>query len=394
MDVAENPYSPNAGAPPPALVGRQSLQEAFRVAAARIRARRSERSLLPTGLRGVGKTVLLNSFVNEARRQGYLVAQLEASDAGDFMARLGAELRAVLFTLNANARAADFARRALRVFKSFTVRVGLEGLALDLGIDAERGVADSGDLGVDVTALLLSIGEAALEQNTAVLIAVDEVQYLSEAELAAIIMAIHRITQLQLPVLFVGTGLPQLPALAGNAKSYSERLFTFPRIGALEADDAREAIEAPARDAGVVFTPEALDRIYAVTQGYPYFIQEWAYHVWNAAQASPITIYDVNAVEQRVLDALDENFFRVRYDRLTPRERAYLRSMAQLGPGPHRSGDVAEVMGRTVESLAPLRGSLIRKGMIYSPAHGDTAFTVPLFDGFMRRAIPKLADVL
>lgn len=343
--------------------------------------------MFPTGLRGVGKTVLLNRFVEQARDHGYLIAQIEASEDSKFIGTLGAQLRPILFELDRNAKAAALVKRALRVFKSFSASIGLDGLTLSLGVDAEPGVADSGDLSTDLSALLVSIGEAAATEETAVLIAVDEVQYLSEAELGSLIMAVHRITQLTLPIMLVGTGLPQLPALAGNAKSYAERLFNYPTIGPLSVDDAKEAIAAPARELGVDFSEGALVRLFEITRGYPYFIQEWAYHIWNHASTSPIAIDDVKAVEDRVLRALDESFFRVRYDRLTPRERRYLRAMAELGEGPHRSGDIAGVLGTKVESLSPLRSGLIAKGMIYSPQHGDTAFTVPLFDAFMRRAM-------
>lgn len=390
MDPVDNPYSPNAGAPPPALVGRAELLETFSIAVARIRRRRAEKGMLPTGLRGVGKTVLLNRFVEQARDQGYLVAQIEASEDGNFVGTLGAQLRPVLFELDRNAKVAASVKRALRVFKSFSASLGLNGLTVSLGVDAERGVGDSGDLSTDLTALLVSIGEAAVTEETAVLIAIDELQYLNEAELSSLIMAMHRITQLTLPVMLVGTGLPQLPALAGNAKSYAERLFNYPSLGPLSVVDAKEAIAAPAREQGIAFTDSALLRLFEITRGYPYFIQEWAYHVWNQASTSPISTEDVNAVDGRVLKALDESFFRVRYDRLTPREKKYLRAMAELGEGPHRSGDVASVLGTKVESLSPLRSGLIAKGMIYSPQHGDTAFTVPLFDAFMRRTMPAL----
>jgi hypothetical protein len=314
---------------------------------------------------------------------------MEAAESNRFIETLTAQLRPVLFTLDRTARAANLAKTALRVFKSFTLSVGLEG-SVTLGVDPERGVGDSGDLPSDLTSLLVAVGQAAAAEDSAVLIAVDEVQYVAEDELAAMIVAVHRLTQLALPVILVGTGLPQLPALAGNAKSYAERLFNYPKIGALTETDAGTAIQAPAHAQNVEFTTEALNRIFVVTQGYPYFLQEWAYHVWNRAERSPVTIDDVNRAENLVLERLDESFFRVRYDRLTPRERVYLRAMAELGAGPHRSGDIANILNVKVESLSPLRNGLIRKGMAYSPQHGDTAFTVPLFDQFMRRTMPDL----
>jgi hypothetical protein len=233
------------------------------------------------------------------------------------------------------------------------------------------------------------VGEAASERVTCVVIAVDEVQYLGEEEFGAVITAIHRTTQLQLPLLFVGTGLPVIPMLAGNAKSYAERLLHFPRIGSLNIPDIRAAIQGPAEAMGVAFNAEALDAIVEATKGYPYFIQEWAYEAWNVAEFSPISIEAIRIAEPIVQEKLDKSFFSVRFDRLTPTEKRYLRAMSALGPGPHRSGDIAARLGSVVASVAPLRFGLIKKGMIYSPAHGDTAFTVPLFDEFMRRAIPE-----
>ncbi len=390
MDPILNPYSPNAGAPPPALVGRDALLAAFAVALKRIQIGRSQKSMLPTGLRGVGKTVLLNRFVEEARALGYLVGQIEAAESETFVEALVTEARKTLYELSAIAKIRSAVSKAFGVLKSFTLTFGLTDLSVRLGVDPQVGAGDSGVLSTDLTALFVAIGEAAREEGTAVLIAIDELQYLNEEQLAAIIMAVHRITQLALPLLVVGTGLPQLPALAGNAKSYAERLFDYPNVGALSRDEVFEAIRRPAQAAGIDIEDDALLRLYNITKGYPYFIQEWAYSVWNFATHSPITLDDVNRVEFEVLARLDESFFRVRYDRLTPREKQYLRAMAELGAGPHRSGDIATIRNVRVETLSPLRNGLIKKGMIYSPQHGDTAFTVPLFDAFMRRTIPTL----
>jgi len=392
LDPVRNPYSPNAGAPPPALVGRDSLIAAFAVALRRTLARRSQKGVLPTGLRGVGKTVLLNRFVSDAAHLGYIVAQMEASDSEGFPRLLAAEVRNALYTLSASAKMRDGIARALGVLKSFSVTLGLHDLSLNLGVDPARGSGDSGILEVDLTALFVAVGEAAKEANTAVLVAIDELQYLNTEQFASMIMAVHRVTQLALPVLVAGTGLPQLAALAGTAKSYAERLFDFPNVGALSVDETYEAVGRPANDEGIEIDDAALLRLYNASSGYAYFVQEWAYHVWNAAPGPTITAADVARAEPSVLKSLDESFFRVRYDRLTPREKRYLRAMAELGAGPHRSGDIADVLGVKVESSSPLRSGLIKKGMIYSPQHGDTAFTVPLFDAYMRRAIPELPN--
>lgn len=390
MDPVRNPYSPNAGAPPPALVGRDGILEAFSVALRRSKAGRSQKSILPTGLRGVGKTVLLNHFVEDARRLGFSVAQMEASDSESFLSSLAAEARSALYQLNPRSRMQGLISKALGVLKSFTLTFGIADLSVELGVDAERGLGDSGILSNDLSALFVAVAQAARDEQSAVLIAIDELQYLNGEQFAAIIMSIHRVNQLSLPLLLAGTGLPQLPALAGTAKSYAERLFDFPIVGPLSRDEAFEAVRDPAEREDVKIEERALARLFDVTQGYPYFIQEWAYGVWNLAKKSPILYQEVIAAEPGVVARLDESFFRVRFDRLTPREKTYLRAMAELGPGPHRSGDIATVLGVRVESTSPLRSGLIRKGMIYSPQHGDTAFTVPLFDGFMRRAVPIL----
>ncbi|MGA7356952.1 MAG: ATP-binding protein [Candidatus Cybelea sp.] len=390
MDPVRNPYSPNAGAPPPALVGRDGILEAFSVALRRSKAGRSQKSILPTGLRGVGKTVLLNHFVEDARRLGFSVAQMEASDSESFLSSLAAEARSALYQLNPRSRMQGLISKALGVLKSFTLTFGIADLSVELGVDAERGLGDSGILSNDLSALFVAVAQAARDEQSAVLIAIDELQYLNEEQFAAIIMSIHRVNQLSLPLLLAGTGLPQLPALAGTAKSYAERLFDFPIVGPLSRDEAFEAVRDPAEREDVKIEERALARLFDVTQGYPYFIQEWAYGVWNLAKKSPILYQEVIAAEPGVVARLDESFFRVRFDRLTPREKTYLRAMAELGPGPHRSGDIATVLGVRVESTSPLRSGLIRKGMIYSPQHGDTAFTVPLFDEFMRRAVPVL----
>lgn len=387
MDLIKNPYSPNAGAPPPALVGRDALLNVINAALARIIAGRSARSQLPTGLRGVGKTVVLNRAVELARGHGYLVAQLEASENVDFIVELASALRRILSEISIRERAVQAASAALRVLKSFALKLGLTDLSVSLGVEPERGVGDSGVLNTDLTNLLVKIGEAAREEEAGLLIAIDEVQYLTEKQFEAIIMAVHRITQLQLPVIVIGTGLPQLPALAGNAKSYSERLFEFRKIGPLTEPQAREAVRKPAEDEGVLFDDDALTMIYKTTEGYPYFLQEWAYHAWNHAAKSPINANDIANVHDEVIANLDDSFFRVRFDRLTARERKYLRAMAELPAGQRRSGDIAGVLGVKVQTLAPARSSLIQKGMIYSPQYGETAFTVPLFDDFMKRTM-------
>ena len=390
MDALNNPFSPGAGSPPPELAGRDELVERARIMLHRVRAGRYEQSLMLVGLRGVGKTVLLNRVRSLAEELEYSIAMIEATEGRSLPELLIPVLRQILFQLDAMAGVSNKVKRGLRVLRSFVavVKVKVADLEIGLDIDPEKGSADSGDLESDLAELFVALGEAAQDRGRAIAVIVDELQYLSEAEMSALIMAIHRIAQRQLPVVLVGAGLPQLVGLAGRSKSYAERLFTYPDVGPLASDDAKEALRGPVRAQGADFTDEALDQLVAVTHGYPYFLQEWGYQAWNLAPASPIDAEVVQRATVAAIKKLDGSFFRVRFDRLTPREKEYMRALADLGPGAHRSGDVADTLGVRVQSVAPLRSGLIRKGMIYSPAHGDTAFTVPLFDEFMRRTMP------
>ncbi len=387
MDELTNPYRPGAGTRPPALLGRDQLIDHFGTTVRRALAGRPGKSLIPIGLRGVGKTVLLNRFTEIAEQEGLAVGFIEAPETGDFRGLLVNRLRKVLLSYDSQRQTAKVLK-ALRVLKTFSLQLP-DGSRFSIDVDALRGEADSGDLADDVTDLLISVGEAAEERASGVLLAIDELQYLRATELAALITAIHRTTQRDLPVVLVGAGLPQLPGLAGDAKSYAERLFEFPRIGSLDPPDAGDAIIVPAAALGVAYTLEAVAAIIEHARGYPYFLQEWGYHVWNAALGTPIDQELVEAVTPQVIEHLDRKFFLVRFDRLTPGEKKYLRAMAELGRGPHRSGDISAQLGVRVESVAPRRSGLIAKGMIFSAAHGDTAFTVPLFDEFLRREMPS-----
>lgn len=390
MDPIKNPYAPGAGTPPPELAGRDGLQNQVRIALARIRARRPAKSILMVGLRGVGKTVLLDRLREEAEAEGIQTMRAEAPESRSLPAILAPQLRQALLRLSRSERARQLAQRALRGLAGFAraLKVKYQDIEVGLDLDPEPGLADNGDLEHDLQALLELVGEAAAKADTALAIFIDELQYVKENELAALITTLHRCAQRTLPVVLVGAGLPQLPGRMGRAKSYAERLFEFPRIDALSEDDATAAIVKPARKEGVEFEDGALSHILEATQGYPYFLQEWGKHAWDTADRSPIVLRDVQAASCSAIAALDESFFRVRFDRLTPSEKNYLRAMAQLGPGPHRSGDISHELNRDVQSVAPTRNSLIRKGMIWSPSHGDTAFTVPMFDGFLRRIMP------
>lgn len=390
MDKIRNPFSPGAGSPPPELAGRDAILEQAQVLFGRVRAGRAEKSMLLTGLRGVGKTVLLNEIERMATTAGFHTVLVEAHENKSLAVLLVPYLRRLLFDLDRIASAGNKARRAIAVLKSFVggVKVKLGDLEVGLDIDPEQGAADSGDLEVDLPNLFVAVAEAAQERGTAVAILIDEIQYFSASELSALIMAMHRMQQRQLPLVLISAGLPILPGLAGESKSYAERLFNFPDIGPLTEPDAVKALQDPVEEAGESFDPAALREIFRLTRGYPYFLQEWGYQSWNHAVASPITQQVVQEASSVVAKRLDENFFRVRFDRLTPREKKYLRAMAELGPGPYRTADIADKLAVKITTLGPVRASLLKKGMIYSPAHGDMAFTVPLFDEFMRRAIP------
>lgn len=390
MDPVSNPFAPGAGTPPPELAGRDELREMVRVAIERVRRGLPTKSILMVGLRGVGKTVLLDRMRDDAEAAGMQTMRIEAPESRSLPALLAPQLRQALLRLSRNEQAKDLAQRALRALAGFAkaLKVKYQDIEVGVDFDPEPGLADNGDLEHDLQALLEAVGAAAQKAGTALVLFIDELQYVQEEQLAALITALHRTAQRRLPVVLVGAGLPQLRGCMGQAKSYAERLFDFPEIGDLAESAAKIAIRKPAVAQGVEIEEDALQRIVQETHRYPYFLQEWGKHAWDTAVASPITLRDVDLASKTTVAALDESFFRVRFDRLTPVEKKYLRAMAELGPGPHRSGDIAEKLDRKVTSLGPTRNQLIAKGMVWSPSHGDTAFTVPLFDEFMRRIMP------
>lgn len=390
MDPIANPFAPGAGTPPPELAGRDELRETVRVAIERIRRGLPTKSVVLVGLRGVGKTVLLDRMREDAEASGIHTLRIEAPERRSLPALLAPQLRQALLRLSRNEKAAELARRGLRALAGFAkaLKVKFNDIEVGLDFEAEPGLADNGDLEHDLQALLEAAGEAAKAAGTALVLFIDELQYVEEDELAALITSLHRCAQRRLPVTLVGAGLPQLRGKMGRAKSYAERLFEFSEIGPLDADASRTAIRKPVEAQGAAVKEEALDEVVRQTRGYAYFLQEWGKHAWECAPRSPITIDDVRQATDLVIAALDASFFRVRFDRLTATEKKYLRAMADLGPGPHRSGDIAKRLRREVTSLGPTRNQLIAKGMIWSPNHGDTAFTVPLFDEFMKRTMP------
>jgi hypothetical protein len=389
MDSVRNPFAPGAGNPPPELAGRAALIEQADVALQRVALRRSAQSLILVGLRGVGKTVLLVRIREMAEAHGFRTAFVEAHEGRSLAQLLLPPIRNLLFSLSMVERARDRAQRGLRVLRGFlsAFKLNLGELDLEIGLDPERGVADTGNLEADLPNLLLVVAEAARAGDRSVALLIDELQYFAPEEFSALIMAMHKVAQANLPFVMFGAGLPQVLALAGDSKSYAERLFRYPQIGALPAEDAAAALRTPIEQEGARITDEALDRILSVTEAYPYFLQQWGHDAWNVAGENVIQVEDVSRAGEVAIRTLDEGFFKVRFDRCTPSERRYMRALAELGPGAHRSGDVAHLIGFKTTSVGPTRAKLIRKGMIYAPAHGDTEFTVPLFDGYMRRAM-------
>lgn len=393
MDPESNPFSPGAGCPPPELAGRDQILRQAEIALTRLKHGRFDRSQLLVGLRGVGKTVLLNQIAHQAEKAGYEVARMEVPDAVTPLAQLLVPtVRRLYESLDRMAAASDVVRRFGRVARSFIAgsSIRFAGAEIELGGEKEVGSADSGDMENDLPDLFVALGGAAKARGTAVLIVIDEMQYLARKDLAALIVALHKVSQEVLPVTLVGAGLPQLVGAIGDAKSYAERLLAFHEIGPLEPAAARDALEIPVGKLDVHFTAAALSEIYSKTKGYAYFLQEWGYEAWNSASRSPIDVDQLRQVHEKAVARLDKNFFRVRFARLTPTFHNYLRALAELGPGAHRSGEIARVLGRQASQVGTYRDELIKQGMIYSPKYGYTEFTVPLFDEFMKRAMSEL----
>jgi len=385
-----NPYAPGAGTRPPALVGRDALLDASDLKLQRAVAGLAENPMMLVGLRGVGKTVLLNAFVDVAEARGLPVARGEITDTDGFPAMVARMARSTLYALSLGERVRGRTARALGVVKAFSLKIP-GAVEVDVELDPVRGRADSGDLAADLTDLFDELGRASREHDKAVVLALDEAQELGRVELGALLSALHHVAQDRLPVVCVCAGLPQLQGRAGEAKSYAERLVEFVTVDSLEEADAAAALTIPAADFDVSFSSEAIERIVTQTGGYPYYLQAYGKHVWNTARDMPVSDSDVERATPLVLAALDEGFFRTRLDRVPETERRYLRAMAGLGPGPHRSGDIAAAMDRKASQVSKVRDSLISKGLLYSPRYGWTAFTVPRFDEFLLRIFPPEA---
>ncbi len=385
MDPYRNPFAPGAGSRPPELAGRDAILELARISCGRAIQGRSARSIMLLGLRGTGKTVLLNEIGRNAEQERLLISKVEAPE-GERLARLiYPEMRKVMRSLSGVEAAKQIATLGLRGLRNFASIFKIEFAGVDVGVEPEPGLADTGNLQYDLPDLFTLIGKAAQAAGRGWLLLIDEVQYLSDADLSALIVSLHRISQEGLPVILVGAGLPQIARLAGEAKSYAERLFQYPPVGALDPAAASQAIEKPIVDEGARIALDALELIVRRTQGYPFFLQEWASVVWNNAEGPEITFADAERCYAETLALLDNGFFKVRIDRLTKAEVQFVKATALLGDGPYAMADIANAMNRDQKSLGPARSSIISKGMMYSTDHGYLDFSVPLFAEFMRR---------
>ena len=385
MDPYRNPFAPGAGSRPPELAGRDDILKTAKIAFGRALLGRNARSMMLLGLRGTGKTVLLNEIGRIAEGQGYFISKIEAPEHQSLARLLYPEMRKVLRALSTIEAAKQLAMRGLKGLRGFASIFKIEVAGAEIGIEPEPGLADSGDLQFDLPDLFTALGKAAQAGNKGWVLLIDEVQYLSEPDLSALIVAIHRMSQEGLPVIMVGAGLPQIARLAGEAKSYAERLFLFPGVDALDKASAGQAVEKPIVDEDATISPDALAEIVTRTQGYPFFLQEWSSKAWNNADGPEITKQDVDNAYTETIASLDDGFFRVRLDRLTPKETEFVKVMATLGDGPYAMNDIAKILGKKLSSLGPVRANTISKGMIYSTEHGFLDFSVPLFAEFMRR---------
>lgn len=391
MDPFLNPYAPGAGASPPELAGRDELLNKASIVLRRIASGRFGRSIILTGLRGVGKTVLLNRIRQAAEAAKIITVRIEVSEGRSLPSILVPGLKAAILKLDRGKAAANLVFRGLQALATFVSAMKLKYSDIEVSLDIESNTnfPITTNLDEGLSQLFQAVGSAAKEKKTAIVLFIDEIHVLDEKQLASLIMALHIVSQDSLPITMVAAGLPQLPSQMGEAKTYAERLFEFHSIGKLEYQAAMQALVVPVEKLGVRYTKGALEEIIKQTEGYAYFLQEWGKNAWDIAEASPITTENAKTATIEALADLDASFFRVRFDQLTPMQKRYLRAMADLGPGPHASGQIAAVLGKHVTHLGPVREQLINKGLIYSPSHGETAFTVPLFDSFMKRMMKE-----
>lgn len=384
MDPVANPYTPNAGSRPSELAGRQGELRQFEILVARLRQGTTDQSLIVKGLRGVGKTVLLNAFEDMAEAHGFLTYYHELTPDSSLLENLARDAESALARLKLSERAGQRVREALGAMKAIKL-IGPAGF----GFQVDLRDASEGTITTDLTELFLELGRAARGKERGVAFFLDEIQFVDEIQYRSMISALHRATQKQLPITLAAAGLPHIPRLSGEARSYAERLFDFPTIANLPEDDARDALVGPAGKLGVEYAEEAVAAALDWTEGYPFYIQQLGKHAWNLAEGSPITVEVVREAMPAAQVALDRSIYEVRIQRATDNERRYMRAMVDLGAGPYRSGAVAKLLGKPASSLSPVRQQLLTKGLVYSTEnYGYIDFTVPRFDEYMRRSMP------
>lgn len=382
MDPAKNPFSPGAGVQPPELAGRKDILEKANLAIRRMNYGNFSRSCLLLGLRGVGKTVLLTRIESMAKEQNCEVCSFEVSQNTSLPQQLANEAKNLLQKFSKKEKMKETVKTAASVLRGFASAFSLK--LGDFSIEVLPTPA-SGDLRVDMIALLLSIGLASKEVNRTTVLLIDELHTAKKEELGSLIMALHKISQLNLPILLFGAGLPLLTKLAAEARTYAERLFEYPIVGSLNDGDAKKALIAPVEKYGVSFEKKAIELILKKTLGYPYFLQVWGSHSWNQAISSIITENDVQIASKNALAELDNDFYRIRYEKLSPRQKDYVHAMATLKDRNAKSAEIAQAMRLKVNQAAPFRRDLIKSGTIYSPDRGLSAFTVPGFGDYLNR---------
>ena len=388
MDRMKNPFTPGAGALPPEFAGRGEAIEDGRILSGRTLNGRYEKSLMLIGLRGVGKTVLLKYLAESARKDGVIPLMIEVREPKSAVEELAVRLKEVLSSIDFSCKVKSSVNYAFSALKNFVKTISVNIGEFGVTVETAPGVGDTGNMEFDLSEVLKAAARAAREADTAIGLYIDELQNMDMASMRGIIVALHHAAQDGLPLYLVGSGLPSIRALVGKSKTYAERMFNYREIGALSEQDVAAAISNPFKDAGVVVAAAAIEKIFAYSGGYPYFLQEYGYQLWLETEGGEIDVSLVERALPFVHKRLDDNFFDVRFDRVTNKEREFLRAMAEFS-SPIAVSVVAERLKRPLNAISAARAALIRKGMVYSPSHGEIAYTVPLFGDYMRRILPE-----
>ncbi|MGL5436801.1 MAG: ATP-binding protein [Lachnospiraceae bacterium] len=385
-----SPYTPGAGTMPPYLAGRDELIETADKYLQAIEKGYPQKSIVYYGLRGVGKTVLLNVIEEKADEMDLLYAHIEIAEKKSFIRQISNASKKIIHRMSTVEAAKDAMKKALGILQAFNITYNPEDKTFSAGMSEPSAYITTGVLADDLTEMLVSMGRMASKGKQVICFFIDEIQYMKDDEMEALVNALHRVNQLRLPIVIFGAGLPKVLKILGEVKSYAERLFNYVPIAELTDDAAREAIIKPAEDFDVTYTADAVDSIIKWTRGYPFFIQELCNTVWEFTEKEQIDIEDVDRVIPTFLSHLDASFFKVRYDRCTKKEHDFLFAMAKCGELPCTISNVAKIMKKRVNSISPIRAQLISKGIVYSTGHGEIDFTVPLFDEYLKRINPEL----